>query len=343
MRRKFCTLSGWFVGRANGDTGVGALGAHSEGGLRHDGGGRHGDEKFRHGHREANRQGRVRHRASDVMSGVTSGERPRRTAWSVVLLLAMAYRGHLQQEVNMAEMAEIGRTEAPHPEPLAEAGSELTRVGYAVEGMLEIGTPVPVLAQERPMLVVGVDRALPEGGAGLSEAHVLSYNYVGELEPVQCNSELVAVADSGGAAIRTVRKRRRKEKLESYWYCQYCKKYNERAVDLEKCRACGVPIQGPGASVAEAERKRLQSREKRLKGRELNSAGAGLAAVVERGSSGIFDEETRREAVVAETRGLQRAIGNPRTLASEDQKMAIIDGFLLVHYKGAHSLSSVLA
>ena len=188
------------------------------------------------------------------------------------------------------------------------------------------------------MLVVGVDRALPEGGAGLSEAHVLSYNYVGELEPVQCNSELVAVADSGGAAIRTVRKRRRKEKLESYWYCQYCKKYNERAVDLEKCRACGVPIQGPGASVAEAERKRLQSREKRLKGRELNSAGAGLAAVVERGWSGIFDEETRREAVVAETRGLQRAIGNPRTLASEDQKMAIIDGFLLVHYKGAHSV-----
>ena len=56
MRRKFCTLSGWFVGRANGDTGMGALGAHSKGGLRHDGGGRHGDEKYRHGHREAGRE-----------------------------------------------------------------------------------------------------------------------------------------------------------------------------------------------------------------------------------------------------------------------------------------------
>ena len=133
---------------------MGALGAHSEGGLRHDGGGRNGDEKYRHGHREAGRQGRVRHRASDVMSGVTSGERRRRTAWSVVLLLAMAYRGHLQEDVNAAEMAEIDRTEGPRPEPLAEAGSELNRVGYAVEGMLEIGTPVPMLAQERPMLVV---------------------------------------------------------------------------------------------------------------------------------------------------------------------------------------------
>ena len=48
MRRKFCIPLGWFVGRANGDTGVGALGAHSEGGLRHDRGGRHGDEKYRH-------------------------------------------------------------------------------------------------------------------------------------------------------------------------------------------------------------------------------------------------------------------------------------------------------
>ena len=41
------------MGRANGDTGVGALGAHSEGGLRHDGGGRHDDEKYRHGHGQA--------------------------------------------------------------------------------------------------------------------------------------------------------------------------------------------------------------------------------------------------------------------------------------------------
>ena len=49
------------MGRANGDTGVGALGAHSEGGLRHDGGGRHDDKKSRHGHRDAGRERRVRH------------------------------------------------------------------------------------------------------------------------------------------------------------------------------------------------------------------------------------------------------------------------------------------
>ena len=93
---------------------------------------------------------------------------------------------------------------------LEETGTGPNRIGDVVRGMLEIGTPVPVLVQERPLPLVQIDCVLPEGGGGLFEAHVLSYNYVGEVEPIQCNSELVPVADDGGAAIRTVRKRRRK-------------------------------------------------------------------------------------------------------------------------------------
>ena len=77
----------------------------------------------------------------------------------------MVYRGHLQDEVVANEDAEIQRLEGA--QMLEETGTGPNRIGDVVRGMLEIGTPVPVLVQERPLPLVQIDCVLPEGGGGL--------------------------------------------------------------------------------------------------------------------------------------------------------------------------------
>ena len=71
----------------------------------------------------------------------------------------MVYRGHLQEQVDEDEDAEIHRLEGARM--LEETGSGPNRIDDAVRGMLEIGTPVPVLVQERPMPLVQIDSVLP--------------------------------------------------------------------------------------------------------------------------------------------------------------------------------------
>ena len=119
-------------------------------------------------------------------------------------------------------------------------------------------------------------------------------------------------------------------------YCQFCKRYTDRAEDV--CRVCTTPKTDMAAHV-EAEQKRLKSRESSVKGRQLNRAGTGAAAAVPRSGVGCFDDMGAHDAAVeTETAALAAAIGDPMTIATDTSKMALIEGFLLVHYKGELSV-----
>ena len=71
-----------------------------------------------------------------------------------------------------------------------------------------------------------------------------------------------------------------------------------RSVELSQCAA---------------EQRRLTSREKTRKGRELNLAGANAGAAVPRQAAGVFDAAEREAAVENETAALAAVIGDPGT------------------------------
>ena len=96
------------------------------------------------------------------------------------------------------------------------------------------------------------------------------------------------------AVVATSRKRRRKEMLQDKWYCGFCKHYSPKAETI--CGHCKVS-RSVELSQCEAEQRRLTSREKTRKGRELNLAGANAAAAVPRQAAGVFDAAEREADV----------------------------------------------
>lgn len=112
------------------------------------------------------------------------------------------------------------------------------------------GLSLPPDAAETPFHLV------PHGGAtGLLGATVLSGHEV-------------------DAFMRTAKKQRRKAKLQSMWYCGYCRHYTGRTE--ERCANCQT-TKADVAGQDEAAALRLESRKSRKKGRQQNSVGAGDA------------------------------------------------------------------
>ena len=158
------------------------------------------------------------------------------------------------------------------------------------------------------------DEAMPEA--------VILGPYAGELV---FGPDLVSAEDVGALA-RTFKKRRRKQLLETQWYCAYCKNYTSK--EETTCRVCEVP-KASAVAHNEAEALRYESRKKLCAGRKHNKAGTGAAATVERAAAGVVDLEERAAAVRAETNQLAVAIGDSQTNSSDEGKVSIIDGFLL--------------
>ena len=82
---------------------------------------------------------------------------------------------------------------------------------------------------------------------------------------------------------------------------------------------------------------RYESRKSHSKGRQYNQVATGDAAAVKRRASGVFDAARKAQATREETEELEKAIGGVHYLADQESNMSVIDGFLVVHYKGQHS------
>ena len=252
----------------------------------------------------------------------------------------MAYRGPLQQDVDMQwrENAELRRLESGAPgstELCVECDSDDVGVGTNRGSAL----PSESDGAAQTLLLVQPDATIAASGVGTLPGGTAQGPYVGGLQPVFGGAAMpMAVDDDAAAAqVRVSKKKRRKDMLASKWYCPYCKKYTDRGETTCSNVKCAVPMQS-SAAWSEAEQMRLQSRQKRQKGRELNSVGAGAAATVPREAAGALDPEQRRALVASETAQLKAVIGNPGTISTDESKMTIIEGFLLVQYQGRHSV-----
>ena len=135
--------------------------------------------------------------------------------------------------------------------------------------------------------------------------------------------------------LRTDHKRRKKELLQEKWYCQCCSHYTLRSE--ERCGRCNM-VKADMRAHDEASMQRLESRKSRKKGREQNKVGAGTAATVERHADACAPED-HDAAVERELAELGKAIGDSVSNSTEASKQCIIEGFLLLHYKGQYSLS----
>ena len=237
--------------------------------------------------------------------------------WALVVGLFMCTQ--LVRDINLREEAELRRLEGF---AIAVAdGSRTPTVAVA---------PTVVSAEAVPLQLVTAVR-LPGQSDTLPVATALG-PHSGALAPMVMGD---SVTIDVGAQVRTAKKRRRKDLLAEKWYCQYCRTYTARSED--KCRGCSTPRANLTAHV-ESEQLRLKSREKRKKGRQLNRAGAGAAASVERAAAAVLDAAEHDAAVEREVTELSAAIGDAGTNSSDESKLAIIESFLLVHYKGEHSL-----
>ena len=153
----------------------------------------------------------------------------RRRASCLVLLcviVSMPIR-QLQDDVNVSEEMELRRLE----------GAATVGNGPHDEAPMEVNiSPAEVVEQI---------------SAGSCERHSAMRTVQGEeMQAISCVMPMATVvreiplplpeaAIEVEAAVRTSKKRRRKEILGSKWYCQFCKHYTEREVDGAAVLACG--------------------------------------------------------------------------------------------------------
>ena len=154
------------------------------------------------------------------------------------------------------------------------------------------------------------------------------------------NERCVPVCDelmrSAGGPIRSLKKQRRAELLQTRWRCGYCTKYTDRTKDV--CQHCSAPRGHANGGGGGAELLRYESRKSRSKGRQHNQVATCDAAEVKRRAAGVFDSSRKAQATREETEELEKAIGGVHYLEDQESNMSVIEGFLVVHYKGQHSI-----
>jgi len=193
----------------------------------------------------------------------------------------------------------------------------------ALAGSVQVSTVAAV------PLVAGVPLAEPSDDPPALPVSALG-QYEGLLQ-LDATHEAVDVS----AFLRTDKKRRKKELLQEKWYCQCCSHYTPKSE--ERCGRCNM-LKADVRAHDEASMQRLESRKSRKKGREQNKVGAGTAATVERHADACAPED-HDAAVERELTELGKAIGDSVSNSTEESKQSIIEGFLLLHYKGQYSLS----
>ena len=156
-----------------------------------------------------------------------------------VLLLAVMpfttdWMPQASAEEEAAERAAIGWSTAELGQgslalTVSNTGKVVAQLVAAVASAVLIPGQVPT----GPLQLVGAvpvpirDEAMPEA--------VILGPYAGELV---FGPDLVSAEDVGALA-RTFKKRRRKQRLETQWYCAYCKNYTSK--EETTCRVCEVP------------------------------------------------------------------------------------------------------
>ena len=263
----------------------------------------------------------------------------------------MAYRGPTQDEVDadmdseaairlaeaggdiMQVSMPIGANVAQWNVALARAAESLGQAGPsatvadagAVRAALAGSTPqsgaVQMLVTGRP-IEVGTEGTLPS--ATIVEDTGAAVQYGTPYENVEM-----------GAYMRTSKKRSRNELLKTKWFCGYCRHYTLRTEN--RCGNCQT-AKDEVAGHEEAAAKRLKARESTKKGRQQNRAGAGAAEGVEREAVATFGGPEHDAAVERETAALSAAVGDPVSNSAEESKLGVVEGFLLLHYKGEHSV-----
>ena len=130
------------------------------------------------------------------------------------------------------------------------------------------------------------------------------------------NERCVPVCDelmrSAGGPIRSLKKQRRAELLQTRWRCGYCTKYTDRTKDV--CQHCSAPRGHANGGGGGAELLRYESRKSRSKGRQHNQVATCDAAEVKRRAAGVFDSSRKAQATREETEELEKAIGGVHDL-----------------------------
>ena len=202
------------------------------------------------------------------------------TSWSVLVVLAMTYRGCLQQDVNVSEDTEVQRLEGGDQTSRDETESNRSSEASAIAGILSIGTPTAqdgqttATAAEPGAVRAALAGSTPQSGAVqmLVAGVRMEPGTEGRLPPATIVEDTGAALQHGtsyentetGAFVRTEKKRGRNELLKTKWFCGYCRKYTPRAED--RCRECKTS-KSDVAGQEEAAVKRLKSRESTKKGR----------------------------------------------------------------------------
>ena len=273
------------------------------------------------------------------------------TSWSVLVVLAMTYRGCLQQQVDVSEDTEVQRLEGGVQTSRDETESNRSSEASAIAGILSIGTPTAqdgqttATAAEPGAVRAALAGSTPQSGAVqmLVAGVRMEPGTEGRLPPATIVEDTGAALQHGtpyentetGAFVRTEKKRGRNDLLKTKWFCGYCRKYTPRAED--RCRECKTS-KADVAGHEEAAVKRLKSRESTRKGRQQNRSGAGAAESVEREAVATFHGPEHDAAVEREVAALSAAVGDPVSNSAEESKLGIVEGFLLLHYKGEHSV-----
>ena len=151
----------------------------------------------------------------------------RRASWLVLCVIVSMPIRQLQDDVNEIEEAELRRLE----------GAATVGNGAHDEAPMEMNiAPAEVVEQM---------------SAGMCQRHSAMRTVQGEeMQAISCVMHMATgireiplprleAAIEVEAAVRTSKKRRRKEILGSKWYCQFCKHYTEREVDGAAVLACG--------------------------------------------------------------------------------------------------------
>ena len=261
----------------------------------------------------------------------------------------------LQSDVNSIEETELRRLEgwesmsAGNVATAGTLGPLVPICGGHIQcaRLVEVGAAQPS-ATARAMPVVHATYAVPV--QGLPTVTVQAEVAWSAISPIAAEDAATAqfpgafaTPVAGGEATRTVggpmrsvRKQRRAELLQTRWRCGYCTKYTERSKDV--CGNCSAPRANPVGGDRGAELLRFESRKNSSKGRQHNQVATGDASAVKRRAAGVFDASRKAQATREETEELEKAIGGVHYLEDQESNMSVIDGFLIVHYKGQHSI-----